>query len=193
VLTSYQAEVTHGRVAMLATVGWLVQEKWAPLFGAEIGGPALRHFQEVQAVWPSFWIFVTIAIATAESNRGAYESSIPNTAAAEARLHSGSGLERAPHRRPPSRSHQGQLLSCAGALVDKPRSLHPAAGALGFDPLGLAPREERELKIMATKELNNGRLAMIAIGALAWDAGSRITQLALTPCLPQRASPGRRR
>merc|ERR1711959_688100 len=35
-------------------------------------------------------------------------------------------------------------------------------GNLGFDPLGLKPTDPKELKEMQTKELNNGRLAMIA-------------------------------
>ena len=38
-------------------------------------------------------------------------------------------------------------------------------GDLGFDPLGLKPQDPEELKVMQTKELNNGRLAMIAIAA----------------------------
>merc|ERR1719409_829488 len=36
-------------------------------------------------------------------------------------------------------------------------------GDLGFDPLGLKPTDPAELAEMQTKELNNGRLAMIAI------------------------------
>ena len=34
---------------------------------------------------------------------------------------------------------------------------------MGFDPLGLKPEDEEEFREMQTKELNNGRLAMIAI------------------------------
>jgi hypothetical protein len=40
-----EAEVTHGRVSMLAALGWLVAEEYHPFFGGEIGGPAFRHFQ----------------------------------------------------------------------------------------------------------------------------------------------------
>jgi len=39
-------------------------------------------------------------------------------------------------------------------------------GDLGFDPLGLKPKDANEMKIMQTKELNNGRLAMIAAAGM---------------------------
>jgi len=39
-------------------------------------------------------------------------------------------------------------------------------GNLGFDPLGLKPKDPKELKEMQTKELNNGRLAMIATAGM---------------------------
>jgi len=44
-------------------------------------------------------------------------------------------------------------------------------GDLGFDPLGLKPEDPAELKEMQTKELNNGRLAMIAIAGMIVQEG----------------------
>jgi hypothetical protein len=39
-------------------------------------------------------------------------------------------------------------------------------GNLGFDPLNLKPTDPQELKEMQTKELNNGRLAMLAAAGM---------------------------
>merc|ERR1712224_504916 len=39
-------------------------------------------------------------------------------------------------------------------------------GDLCFDPLGLKPKDPKEFKTMQTKELNNGRLAMIAVAGM---------------------------
>ena len=36
-------QITHGRVAMLAAVGWLVQEVWHPLFGGTIEGDSFMR------------------------------------------------------------------------------------------------------------------------------------------------------
>jgi hypothetical protein len=48
--------------------------------------------------------------------------------------------------------------------VDKPGLLRAdyTPGDIGFDPLGLKPEDPEEFKILQTKELQNGRLAMIA-------------------------------
>lgn len=49
-------------------------------------------------------------------------------------------------------------------------------GDLGFDPLGLKPEDPAEFREMQTKELQNGRLAMIAAaGFLAQEAVSDTT------------------
>ena len=45
-------------------------------------------------------------------------------------------------------------------------SLDHEAGDFGWDPLGLKPTDAAELKEMQTKELNNGRLAMIAMAGM---------------------------
>ena len=39
-------------------------------------------------------------------------------------------------------------------------------GDLGFDPLGVAPKTEAEMLKMKNKELNNARLAMIAVAGI---------------------------
>jgi Chlorophyll A-B binding protein len=48
--------------------------------------------------------------------------------------------------------------------VDQPGQLRDTyvPGDIGFDPLGLKPTEPAEMWIMQTKELQNGRLAMLA-------------------------------
>ena len=39
-------------------------------------------------------------------------------------------------------------------------------GNLGFDPLGLTPKDPKEFDLLRTKEINNGRLAMIGIAGI---------------------------
>merc|ERR1712224_339334 len=59
-----EVEVKHGRVAMLAALGFLVGENFHPLFGGDIDVPAIYAFQEtpLQAFWPA----VVAAIAIPE-------------------------------------------------------------------------------------------------------------------------------
>ena len=64
-----EAELTHGRVCMLASVGMLTgeaAEPSAPFFDAQITGPAIVHFQQVPA---PFWEYVVFGIALAEAYR----------------------------------------------------------------------------------------------------------------------------
>merc|ERR1712032_1703802 len=64
-----EAEVTHGRVAMLATVGFLVGEKVEGssfLFDASIKGPAITHLSQVPTL---FWLLLVLSIGYTENKR----------------------------------------------------------------------------------------------------------------------------
>jgi Chlorophyll A-B binding protein len=124
-----EAELTHGRVAMLAAVGFLVGEQVEGssfLFDAQITGPAITHLAQVPA---PFWVLLTIAIGASEQKRATIGWVDPKD-----------------------------------VPVDQPGLLRAdyTPGDLGFDPLGLKPADPEEFKIMQTKELQNGRLAMLA-------------------------------
>ena len=74
-----EAELTHGRVAMLATVGFLVGEaveSKTVLFNGEISGPAITHLAQVN---PVFWLFLGAGIAKAETKRAEITCAISKT------------------------------------------------------------------------------------------------------------------
>eukprot|EP00798_Chlamydomonas_sp_ICE-L_P028796 gene28796-31984_t len=124
-----ESEVTHGRVAMLASLGFVIGEQLEDFpafmnFDGSITGPAIYQFQQVRQ---GFWEPLLICIGLAETYRVSAGWATPT----------GNGFN---------------------ALKDE---YNP--GELNFDPLGICPTDPEELKVMQTKELNNGRLAMIAI------------------------------
>merc|ERR1712216_867713 len=64
-----EAEITHGRVAMIATVGFLVGEQVEGssfLFDAQVTGPAIDHFQQTPGL---VWGLVGATIFLLESTR----------------------------------------------------------------------------------------------------------------------------
>jgi len=69
-----EAETTHGRVAMLSVIGFLVTEEplaFHPLFnnaGKDIG-PAIRHLDEVRNASPFFFEVLAVVIGGAELTR----------------------------------------------------------------------------------------------------------------------------
>merc|ERR1719217_597147 len=132
-----EVEIKHGRVGMLAALGFVVGENFHPLFGGDIDVPSYLAFQ--QTPLETFWPLVVITIAIPEI----YSVFTFETVGAN-----------------DSRGNptpQGQPWAI--------RADHES-GDLGFDPLGLKPTDPAELKEMQTKELNNGRLAMIAAAGM---------------------------
>ena len=138
-----EAEVTHGRVSMLASLGFLVQESFHPLFrlGDKDIGPAIRHLDEVRAEVPIFFEILVLGIGFAEISR-----SLAGWTAPAGSNPADGPLANLPDDTPFRR------------LEDK---YYP--GDIGFDPAGLKPSDPKEFAEMATKELQNGRLAMIAV------------------------------
>merc|ERR1719352_1502395 len=122
-----EVELKHGRLGMLAALGFVVGENFHPLFGGDIDVPSYLAFQ--QTPLQTFWPAVVAAIA------------IPEVFSVFS------------------------FNSPFGGNPWEIRSDHEA-GDLGFDPLGLKPEDPAELKEMQTKELNNGRLAMIAAAGM---------------------------
>ena len=127
-----EAELQHGRVAMLGALGMLVTEEpieFHPLFQADNKdiGPAIRHLDEVRSVSPVFFELLAVVIGALEFNRALKGWTAP-----------------------------GDVLGSGRTLKEE---YFP--GDVGFDPLGLAPDDEAEFLELHTKELQNGRLAML--------------------------------
>mmetsp|Transcript_27635 Transcript_27635/g.46779 ORF Transcript_27635/g.46779 Transcript_27635/m.46779 type:complete len:231 (-) Transcript_27635:46-738(-) len=123
-----EAEVTHGRVAMLAVIGFLVGEAVEGssfLFDASISGPAISHPGQVPGGWDAL---IIAGIGFAELQRAKTGWVDPADV----------------------------KFDQAGALNS---DYYP--GDIGFDPLGLKPTNAKDFANMQTKEIQNGRLAML--------------------------------
>jgi len=132
-----EAETQHGRVAMLAAVGILVGENYHPLFGLE-GKEilAIDSLTEVRLVFPQFFEILTVAIGALELNRAIVGWKNPAT-------------------------DGDDKVYTQGFLRE---GYYP--GDVGFDPLGLKPKTDEEWTAIATKEIQNGRLAMLGVAGM---------------------------
>ena len=115
----------HGRVAMLAAVGYLAGESVGGPFG--LTGPANDQLAQVPGL-P--FALLTLGIGAAETYRAMV----------------------------------GWVEPGSKSLWTLRDSYYP--GDIGFDPLGLKPADSKEFATMQTKELQNGRLAMIGVAGM---------------------------
>jgi len=149
-----EAELTHGRVGMLASLGFLVQEKFHPLFTAD-GGPAIEQIPKL----PVGVLFaITLGISFTESLR--ISAGFANPYDGEVDV---------------SKAKPVTAFPKEGTTFQRMRVGY-TPGDLGFDPLNLKPTDPAEFKAMQERELSHGRLAMIAAaGFMAQEAVSGAT------------------
>ena len=127
-----EAELKHGRVCMLASVGMLTQEILQNPLG--IDGPAIRHLDLLDDKFPEFGELFILLCAFIEG------WSITN--------------------KWEPRSETRNLKRFARLRADS------EPGDFGWDPLEWYPKDPAEQEIIKTKELQNGRLAMLAVAGI---------------------------
>merc|ERR1719321_486062 len=153
-----EAELKHGRVCMLASLGFIVAEQFHPLFGGNIDVPSYIAFQETPL--EKFWYIVSVAIALPE-----IFSSIPTFE------------NPAPTETPDTN---------VGTYKDRDtwtiKQDGRIPGDLGWDPLGIKPTDPEALLDMQNKELAHGRLAMIGMAGMV--AQELVTKSKLYPIPP---------
>ena len=123
-----EAEIMHGRVAMMATVGYLIGENTPTIaYGFDHPTIANNMIPEV-SLGVMFPFFLAINIAEA------------------------------------LRASKGWVEPGMGPIFTLRENYYP--GDLGFDPAGLKPDKAEDFANMHTKELSNGRLAMLAVAGM---------------------------
>lgn len=136
-----EAKLKHGRVGMLASLGMIVDEKYHPLFGSE----AFPHFGSLkdlgalqQTNYETFWAATFLACGAVE-------------------------IWGSINKHQPFQSFSGYKIKDGRSFGSR-----SVPGNLGYDPLGMRekPKDPKAFKEMQDKELNNGRLAMLAAAGI---------------------------
>ncbi len=123
-----EAEIMHSRVAMMATVGYLLAEN-TPTIAYGFDHPVIANNMVPDIPGTVLFPFF-LAINIAEALR----------------------------------ANAGWVEPGLGALFTLREKYYP--GDLGFDPLGLKPKDAQGFANMQAKELSNGRLAMLAAAGM---------------------------
>ena len=124
-----EAEIMHGRVAMMATAGYLIGESTPTItYGMNVHHTIANNQIPQVPGTVLFPFFLAINIAEA------------------------------------LRASTGWVEPGLGLLFTLRESYYP--GDIRFDPLGLKPIDAKEFATMQTRELSNGRLAMIAAAGM---------------------------
>lgn len=134
VLLWREAELQHGRVAMMAAAGFIVQESGFHPFFPDDNGPAAFQLDTIGA--PYVVLLLLLPIFQSEITRAKKGWVEPEFTDA---------------------SYKSTVRTLRADYTP---------GDLGFDPLGMKPTEPAALLEMQNKELNNGRLAMIAVAGM---------------------------
>ena len=141
-----EAEIQHGRVAMVACVGFLTQEVFHPL------GDNLPVLEQIQHLPDPLLFAVPTIIGFVEN----------------ARVQRWTGNQVIRNVLPTTDGRESSTTNYPG-YVDNEVGYYP--GNVGFNPLGLMPSDPAELREMQNKELANSRLAMMAaLGFVAQEA-----------------------
>jgi len=147
-----EAEIKHGRLGMLAFLGIFVGEKYHPFIGGNVELPAAKVKEMfLNTEFAEFWFygFLGIGLLEAQSVRTQYDEFWEFDGAND--------MGRDKKMTPPEKSENWNTV------INRKDRL---PGELGFDPLGLRPKDPDELKVIQTKEINNGRLAMLATAGI---------------------------
>jgi len=130
-----EAELKHGRLGMLASLGIIMGEKFGPLLGAK-SVPAAIALKDTPM--GNFWFAVLLVVSFPEIAKPASSYSYEKVA--------------------------GGKWWEADAEATMPSDMIP--GDYGWDPLGLKPKNAKDWLDVQNKELNNGRLAMLAAAGI---------------------------